>query len=162
MLLPYAVLMFLVGLVAGRLAQRFGSKLVLIIGTVVSFVGLLMLALAHTEAWEIYVATGLTGIGFGLAFSSMSNIIVNAVPREQTGVASGMNANIRTIGGSLGPSWPSSPPARTLRAPASPDTNGFLVLAGVMLLAGLGCSSRASSLTSWALSLNPPCCPAVR
>ena len=32
----------------------------------------------------------------------MSNLIVVAVPSEQTGVATGMNANIRTIGGSIG------------------------------------------------------------
>jgi predicted MFS family arabinose efflux permease len=44
----------------------------------------------------------LVGIGFGLAFSAMSNVVVAAVPPEQTGVASGMNANIRTIGGALG------------------------------------------------------------
>ncbi|WP_455834165.1 MFS transporter [Pseudarthrobacter siccitolerans] len=141
MLLPNAVLMFLVGLVAGRLAQRLGSKLILIIGTVVSFIGLLMLALAHTEAWEIYVATGLTGIGFGLAFSSMSNIIVNTVPREQTGVASGMNANIRTIGGSLGAAIMASIVAASADPAGLPAesgyTNGFLVLAGVMFLAGI-------------------------
>ena len=32
----------------------------------------------------------------------MSNLIVRAVPAGQTGVASGMNANIRTIGGAVG------------------------------------------------------------
>lgn len=32
----------------------------------------------------------------------MSNLIVEAVRPEQTGIASGMNANIRTIGGSIG------------------------------------------------------------
>ena len=48
------------------------------------------------------VAMALLGVGFGLAFSAMSNIIVDAVPSSQTGVASGMNANIRTIGGSIG------------------------------------------------------------
>jgi len=35
------------------------------------------------------------GVGFGLAFSAMSALVVAAVPAEQTGVASGMNANIR-------------------------------------------------------------------
>lgn len=141
MLLPNALMMFLVGLVAGRLAQRFGSRLVLVYGTVISLVGLLTLALAHTEVWEIVVATALTGIGFGLAFSSMSNIIVSAVPREQTGVASGMNANIRTIGGSLGAAVMASIVAsggETAGFPAeSGYTAGFLVLAGAMLLAGV-------------------------
>ena len=32
----------------------------------------------------------------------MSNLVVDAVPQTQTGVASGMNANIRTVGGALG------------------------------------------------------------
>ena len=32
----------------------------------------------------------------------MSNLVVEAVPRSQTGVASGMNANIRTVGGAIG------------------------------------------------------------
>ena len=32
----------------------------------------------------------------------MSALVVAAVPSSQTGVASGMNANIRTIGGSIG------------------------------------------------------------
>src|ERR1700712_1409536 len=42
------------------------------------------------------------GVGVGLVFACLSNLIVAAVPPEQTGVASGMNANIRTIGGSIG------------------------------------------------------------
>ena len=37
-----------------------------------------------------------------MAFAAMSNLVVQGVPPEQTGVASGMNANIRTIGGSIG------------------------------------------------------------
>ncbi|MGJ3558207.1 hypothetical protein ACR6C2_01625 [Streptomyces sp. INA 01156] len=35
-------------------------------------------------------------------FATVAGVVVGAVPPEQTGVASGMNANIRTIGGSLG------------------------------------------------------------
>ena len=42
------------------------------------------------------------GCGVGLVFACLSNLIVAAVPPEQTGVASGMNANIRTVGGSIG------------------------------------------------------------
>ena len=61
-----------------------------------------MLAFAHGEKWELYLATAIMGVGFGLAYAAMSSLIVAAVPPEQTGVASGMNANIRTIGGSIG------------------------------------------------------------
>src|SRR5260221_8705920 len=61
-----------------------------------------VLAFAHHHEWEIYLSKAIMGIGFGLAFSAMSALVVAAVPSSQTGVASGMNANIRTIGGSIG------------------------------------------------------------
>ena len=63
-----------------------------------------ILAFAHDQPWEIYLASTLLGIGLGLAYSAMSSLIVEAVPPAQTGVASGMNANIRTIGGAIGAS----------------------------------------------------------
>ena len=42
------------------------------------------------------------GLGLGLAYASMTNLVVHNVPAHQTGVASGMNANIRNIGGAIG------------------------------------------------------------
>ena len=44
----------------------------------------------------------LMGIGIGFAFAAMANLIVEAVPPEQTGVATGMNTIVRTIGGAIG------------------------------------------------------------
>ena len=44
----------------------------------------------------------LLGIGIGLAFAALGNLIVQAVPPTQTGVASGMNTVMRTLGGALG------------------------------------------------------------
>ena len=74
----------------------------MIIGCLFGVAATLLLAFAHDDKWELFLATSIMGIGFGLAFSSMSSLIVGAVSPEQTGVASGMNANIRTIGGSIG------------------------------------------------------------
>ena len=45
---------------------------------------------------------GCSGLGIGLAFASLANLIVQAVPQEQTGVATGMNTVMRTLGGALG------------------------------------------------------------
>jgi sugar phosphate permease len=44
----------------------------------------------------------LLGIGIGLAFAALGNLIVRAVPPTQTGVATGMNTVMRTLGGALG------------------------------------------------------------
>jgi len=101
-LLPMTVTMFAGGIIAGRLAQRVGAKALLAAGSAVTIVPVAMLAGAHDHRWDIYFASALLGLGIGLAFSSMSALIVTAVGPKQTGVASGMNANIRTIGGSIG------------------------------------------------------------
>ncbi|MHA4848106.1 MFS transporter [Rhodococcus sp. MSC1_016] len=139
MLLPVSVGMFALGLASGRLAARLGSKNLLIAGSIVSAVGYFMVAFRHETEIDIYLAMSLVGIGFGLAFSAMSNVVVAAVPPEQTGVASGMNANIRTIGGALGAACMAT--VVTAGAPSSgvpPEsgyTHGFLML-GVAV--GLG------------------------
>jgi predicted MFS family arabinose efflux permease len=131
-LFPLTVTMFVCGMASGRLSRWASSKAVLIVGSAVTALALLTLALAHGEQWEIFVATGVLGAGFGLAYSAMSNLIVEAVPPEQTGVASGMNANIRNIGGSIGAAVMATVVTSGVRASALPKesgyTHGFLAL----------------------------------
>ena len=55
----------------------------------------------------------------------MSNLIVQAVPPAQTGVASGMNANIRTIGGAVGAAVMSSIVTATLLHSGYPTAKGY-------------------------------------
>ncbi|MGD0379752.1 MAG: MFS transporter [Acidimicrobiales bacterium] len=138
-LLPLTVTMFFFGLLSGRIAAAIGSKSAVIIGSTVSSGAYLILAFAHTQAWEIYVASTLLGVGLGLAFSAMSNLIVQAVPPAQTGVASGMNANIRTIGGAIGAAVTASIVTERLLAnglpAASGYTKGFAFLAAMTVVA---------------------------
>jgi EmrB/QacA subfamily drug resistance transporter len=141
MLLPSAVTMFIVGLFAGRLARGLGGRTLVIVGCLIGSGAMSMLAFAHHHQWEIYVSSALMGIGFGLAFSAMSALIVAAVPPSQTGVASGMNANIRTIGGSIGAAVMASIVTSRLEPSGLPIqagyTTGFAVMAGGLLLAAL-------------------------
>ena len=95
----------------------------------------------HDHKGDIYGVSVALGVGFGMAFASMSNLIVAAVPPEQTGVASGMNANIRTIGGSLGAAFMAS----IVTSGAAPSglpreagyTHGFFMLGAALLLSAL-------------------------
>jgi MFS family permease len=98
---------------------------VLVAGLGVSVFTFVLLTLAHGAEWQILLAMVIEGIGFGLAFSSMSAIVVVAVPPEQTGVASGMNANIRTIGGSIGAAVMSSIVTSGVRAGTLPRESGY-------------------------------------
>jgi EmrB/QacA subfamily drug resistance transporter len=124
-LLPLTVTMFIFGMLSGRIAAGIGSKAAVIIGSSFSCSAYLILAFAHTQAWEIYMASTLLGVGLGLAFSAMSNLIVQAVPAAQTGVASGMNANIRTIGGAFGAAVMSSIVTSVLLKDGLPAASGY-------------------------------------
>ncbi|MGB0093331.1 MAG: MFS transporter [Solirubrobacteraceae bacterium] len=101
-LLPCALVMGLLGTVAGRVARRYGSKLALIVGSAVAAVSFVWLAIAHGHPYDMLISATLLGIGIGLAFAALGNLIVQAVPSNQTGVASGMNTVVRTLGGALG------------------------------------------------------------
>jgi EmrB/QacA subfamily drug resistance transporter len=141
LLLPQTVATFLAGLFSGRLAARFGSKPLLVAGAGLTSFATLGLVLVHEQIWQLLVETTLLGLAFGLAFAALSNLIVDAVPASQTGVASGMNANIRTVGGALG----SAVIASVVTANAGADglplesgyTNGFTVLVVTSGLAAL-------------------------
>lgn len=140
-LLPQTVMTFLAGVWSGRIAARFGSKVVLVAGAALTALGTLGLALAHDHLWLVLVETAVLGLAFGLAFAALSNLIVDAVPQSQTGVASGMNANIRTVGGALGSAIVASVVTSGARADGLPVeagyTNGFLVLTASAVLATL-------------------------
>lgn len=101
-LLPTTIGVFLLGLVTGRISQRYGSKSALIAGTAFTTASFALLSFAHAHPVDLLIAAGLLGVGVGLAFAALGNLIVQAVPPHQTGVASGMNTVMRTLGGALG------------------------------------------------------------
>jgi MFS family permease len=126
-LVPSTLAMLLVSPLAGRLGARVGSRVPLIAGSMVSAGSFGVLAFAHHERWEIYFATFLLGAGIGLAFAAMANLIVDAVPPEQTGIATGMNTIMRTIGGALGSVIAVSILASSPLANKLPSNHGYTI-----------------------------------
>ena len=140
-LLPTTVMMLLVSPFAGRLANSVGSRVPLILGSLATCLAFTSLAIAHDHPWEVYIGTAILGVGIGLAFASLANLIVEAVRPEQTGVATGMNTVMRTLGGSVGSQIGASVIAATVVGQALPTEHGFtiafLVAAGACGLAAL-------------------------
>jgi MFS family permease len=101
-LLPTTLGMTALGLFAGRISARFGSRSALLAGTAFTGVAFAILAFDHRHPIDFLLAAALLGIGIGLAFAALGNLIIQAVPSHQTGVASGMNTVMRTLGGALG------------------------------------------------------------
>jgi EmrB/QacA subfamily drug resistance transporter len=101
-LLPSTVGMIGAGSVAGPIAARFGSKPAAVAGSVISASAFGLLSVAHAHPYDMLVSAFLLGVGIGFAFAALGNLIVQAVPAEQTGAAAGMNTVMRTIGGAIG------------------------------------------------------------
>jgi len=101
-LLPSTIGMTILGVYAGRISARFGSRRALLAGTAFTTAAFALLAVAHRHPYELLIAAALLGVGIGLAFAALGNLIVQAVSSHQTGVASGMNTVMRTLGGALG------------------------------------------------------------
>jgi len=102
LLLPSAMMSFVVGFATATLIRRFGARAVIMTGAVIMSLTFFSIAMWHDSTWQLYLLTTGQGFGSGLVFASLAGVVIASVPPEQTGVASGMNANIRTIGGSMG------------------------------------------------------------
>jgi EmrB/QacA subfamily drug resistance transporter len=137
-LVPATIGMLLFSFVAGRLTSKVGAKLPLVLGAAAGAASFAFLAAAHSQRWEVYAATALLGVGIGLAFAAMANLIVDAVPPEQTGVASAMNATMRTVGGSIGSTAAAVILTSSLAAGGLPKEHSFTVafVAVAIALAG--------------------------
>ena len=140
-LAPLALAMLLVAPLIGRLNAVVGAKSLLVAGGGFGAASYFLLAAEHGHAWSFYVSSALLGVGVALGFASMANLIIEAVPASQTGVATGMNTNIRNIGGALGSSIATSLIVTEVLPSGFPKESGFVaafVVCGIsMLVAGL-------------------------
>ncbi|MGN6816811.1 MAG: MFS transporter [Solirubrobacterales bacterium] len=135
-LLPCTMMMLIVSPIAGWLAGRVGPRLTLIAGSLLSALAFALIAVSHDARADVYVSTALLGAGIGLAFASLANLIIEAVPPEQTAVATGMNTVMRTLGGSVGGQLGASLIAGTVTAAGLPTDHGFTL---AFTLAAVAC-----------------------
>jgi MFS family permease len=132
-LLPATIAIVIVGQMAGILERRIGSRGSLIGGSAFAIASYAIFVVDGSQEWQVYLAAGLLGIGIGLSFSAMANLIVQNVRQEQTGVATGMNAVTRTLGGAFGGQLAATLLASNLAASGNPTSSGF-TLAFLMCL----------------------------
>jgi EmrB/QacA subfamily drug resistance transporter len=138
-LVPTTIALLVTSPIGGRMSNSVGSKVPLVLGSVVTTSAFVLLALAGPR-WEIYVASTLVGIGVGFAFASMANLIVEAVPPGQTGIATGMNTIVRTIGGAIGAQIAASVLATHTLSSGEPTKHAYtetFVICGVVLFVGI-------------------------
>jgi EmrB/QacA subfamily drug resistance transporter len=151
-MLPSTVGMLVAGPFAGRLSSSVGSRLPLQLGAVISCIAFVLLAAVHDSGASIYVAMLVMGVGIGFAFASMANLIVESVPPEQTGIATGMNTIVRSIGGAIGSQVAASIVMATLASSGLPSERGFTI--------AFGASAGALAVGAAVALLIPPSLPA--
>jgi MFS family permease len=140
-LLPSALVMLGAGPLSGRLSEHWGSRRPLALGTIFASAAYFILAALHGHGWEILVASALLGLGIGLAFAAMANLVVEAVPAEATGVASGINTISRSIGGAVGAQVAAAILTANTHGGGLPSESGFeaaFLMSAVGALVALG------------------------
>ncbi|MFC9060579.1 MFS transporter [Streptomyces sp. NPDC057074] len=102
--LPLSLAMVLVSLYAGRLAARYGFRVVVTTGLALAGLGLLTLGMVHADTGyaNVWWRLGLAGIGFALAMSPLTGAAIQAVDPREGGLASGISSTARQIGAVLG------------------------------------------------------------
>ncbi|MEU7825971.1 MFS transporter [Catellatospora sp. NPDC049133] len=137
LLAPMTITMFGAGLVASPLEHRLGARAVLVAASAINVAAMAMLAFGHDSRWQVLASLVLLGIAIGIGFSTMSNVIVAAVRPEQTGVANGVTANLRTVGGSLGVAAMTAILGSHSAADGLPAESGYTYSFAALALAGV-------------------------
>lgn len=140
MLLPAAIATFVAGLLAVPAALRTSPAHVVAFGGSLAAGGMAAMVVWRDHPWSVFVATGSIGFGIGLTFACVSAALVVSVPREQTGMVAGMNANLRTIGGAIGTAALTSVVAAHVDpATGTSDAAGFVTAFVVLVAVALAC-----------------------
>jgi EmrB/QacA subfamily drug resistance transporter len=103
--LPWTAVPMLVAPLAGALSDRIGGRVLVGVGLLFQAAGLAWLAAVMTTTVPYgHIVPGLIlgGIGNGLFFAPIANLVLGSVRRDQEGIASGVNNAIREFGGVLG------------------------------------------------------------
>ena len=143
LMLPLLVTMSVTGVLSGRIATVLAYKPQLVVASLIAAAGSASLAVFHAAPWQLAVAVGGLGVGFGLAYSALTSLIVQSVPASHTGAASGMNVNIRTIGGALGTAVVSSLVTSSARPDGLPAESGFTTAFWVLSAASVAAAGLA-------------------
>jgi MFS transporter, DHA2 family, methylenomycin A resistance protein len=139
--LPMTGLIAAANLAAPRLAARFGSLPVIVVGQALFAIGLLAVLTvgSHSSSWHIGFTLLGIGTGAGLSIPPLTSRLLDSVPGSLAGVASGAFNSSRQIGGAIGVAVSGA----FLTASGTEFSHGMrlsLVVAATAVVVGIGLS----------------------
>ena len=103
--MPWTIAPMFVAPLAGFIAPRVGTRILIVIGLALEAIALAWLGLtmtATTPYLEMLPAFAIAGIGMGLVFAPLSTAVLATMKQDDHAKASGTNSTLREIGVALG------------------------------------------------------------
>jgi EmrB/QacA subfamily drug resistance transporter len=98
---PFTLVVALLSHWSGKLGNRIGARWLLIAGPALVGAGFALLGGGAGSYWITLASMTVLGLGMGLAVAPLTTTVINAVPPHRTGVASGINNAVASVGGLL-------------------------------------------------------------
>ncbi len=99
-MLPFIIMLSLISHLAGRLADRYGARLLVTFGPILAGLGFVMLGMPGLEGsyWSTYLpGMVVTGLGVALTVPPLTMAVMSAAPASRAGIASAINNAISRL-----------------------------------------------------------------
>ncbi|WP_320537073.1 MFS transporter [Pseudarthrobacter sp. IC2-21] len=125
---------FAISPVIGKVSARFGARMGLMTGSLLTIIGLLIICLAPGQPAAVITGLVVTVFGTGFLYSGMPTVIVECVLPEQTSTATAVNAVTRTTFQAVAASIVG---LMLAFSPVVAGKSTFVSLSGLFLVAGV-------------------------
>jgi len=99
--LPFTLVMGVLARWGGGLVDRFGARWPLIVGPAITALGFVLLGSGEGPLSAIVLPMSVLALGMAITVAPLTTTVMNAVPAHRTGVASGINNAVASVGSLL-------------------------------------------------------------